>query len=144
MLVFKLTTSLNTVPALLTSFCLFCEIDGHLVCLRHIVYAPDSAVPTCRDLLFLPFKTTETLVKSCAKLVWLSDCGKVFKRSHTQAAIGPQKGTPAIELEPSIRLIKGLRTLKTPTIVSGIVATLAPPRMPSLLPVEFQPHSSTA
>ena len=51
----------------------------------------DSAAPTCRDLLFLPFKTTETLAKSCAKLVWLSDCSKVCNRSRTQAAIGPQK-----------------------------------------------------
>jgi len=58
---------------------------------RPIVYDPDSAVPTGRDLLFLSFKTTETSATSCAKLVWLSDCSKVFKRSRAQAAIAPQE-----------------------------------------------------
>jgi len=101
----------------------------------------DSAVPTCRDLLFLPFKTTETLVKSCAKLVWLSDCGKVFKRSRTQATIGPQDGRSAIKLETSFRLIQILRTLTASIIASALIITLAPPRMPSTLPVEFQTYS---
>ena len=57
-----------------------------------MAYDPDSAVLTCQDLLFLPFKTTETLAKSCAKRVWLSDCSKVFKRSCARTAIASQKG----------------------------------------------------
>ena len=111
---------------------------------RSIVYDPDSAVPTCRDLLFLSFKTTESLAKSCAKLVCLSDCSKVFKRSRAQAAIAPEKRATAMKLEPSFRLIQVLRTLKTAMTKSGIVIALAPPRMPSPLPVEFQSHPGAA
>jgi len=91
-LFFKLTTSLNTAPALLTCLRLFYERYDHSVYPRPIVCDLGSAVPTRRDLLFWLFKTTETLAKSCAKLVWLNGCGKVFKRSRTQATIAAQKG----------------------------------------------------
>ena len=138
------TTSLNTAPFLLTSLRSFYKTDGHSVCPRPkrllpILRSPDSSGP-----VVFAIQNNRDPSKVVCQTRLAKRLQQGLQPESCTSSDRPPRSAPAIKLEPSIRLIQVLRTRKTPMTTSGIVITLAPPRMPSSLPVEFQPHSSTA